>query len=512
VIFASLWEAVQAIFDHANLLLDECPVCLTPFPETASGSREAIALHVQTELASLQSYRDARDAVQHARQELERRFQELRARMSALESVLKDTGSENALHVMETHGALLATWGLSQKTPDSRGITTLLSGPARQYEQAIAQKEKEQGEHTWAKALTKIDELIEFKSRFEHLRRCKEELQYLHDNLLNQEAFVVGKMRDYGQTIIDGLKTRTNDIFRAVHQAEEAPEIRLELNPDARRPELTLLLDFAPNRQGVPPSGYLSDSQIHTLALSLRLAAIQMFNSRVPLLVVDDVVTSYDADHRRAIAGMLADKFSDHQIIIVTHDDRFFAYLQEQLPQGKWIYKRITELDPDFGPRFHDHVVPDELIARRHDAEQSAANEMRQAEEEWLTQICRDFGVDVRIRDVHHPYEYSRAELAEALARFLRSRKMTPPKVAGVANRFLDTLQAGQVENFGSHFQDNPYGFGSIGDERTRWREFTAFRDAFRCPRCGRKRFKRPLGMDRPVCRNGGCEASFALE
>jgi hypothetical protein len=89
---------------------------------------------------------------------------------------------------------------------------------------------------------------------------------------------------------------------------------------------------------------------------------------------------------------------------------------------------------------------------------------------------------------------------------------MTPPKVAGVANRFLDTLQAGQVENFGSHFQDNPYGFGSIGDERTRWREFTAFRDAFRCPRCGRKRFKRPLGMDRPVCRNGGCEASFALE
>ena len=40
----------------------------------------------------------------------------------------------------------------------------------------------------------------------------------------------------------------------------------------------------------------------------------------------------------------------------------------------------------------------------------------------------------------------------------------------------------------GGHFQDNPYGFGSVGDERTRWTEFKAFRDAFRCPACDRTR------------------------
>ena len=68
------------------------------------------------------------------------------------------------------------------------------------------------------------------------------------------------------------------------------------------------------------------------------------------------------------------------------------------------------------------------------------------------------------------------------------------------------------MENFGSHFQDDPYGFGSVGDERARWTEFKVFRDAFRCPACDRKRFKRPLGMDRPVCRHNGCEAQFAFE
>ncbi len=319
-------------------------------------------------------------------------------------------------------------------------------------------------------------------------------------------------MRNYSQNIIDVLKTRTNEIFRAVHPETEAPDIRLELNPDARRPELTLLFDFAPNRQSVPPSGYLSDSQIHTLALSLRLAAIQIYNSDVPLIVLDDIVTSYDADHRRAIAGMLAEHFNDYQIIIVTHDERFFLYLQEQLPRDRWDYKRITHIDPGFGPRFHDHKISDGLIADRHKCDHSAANEMRQSEEEWLLQICRDFGVDVRIRDVHHFYEYSRAELAVALARFLKHISLTPPLVPGVKTRFLDTLQTGTVENFGSHFQDNPYGFGSVGDERARWREFRVFRDAFRCPACGRTRFKRPLGMTRPACRHSGCETQFAFK
>ena len=47
---------------------------------------------------------------------------------------------------------------------------------------------------------------------------------------------------------------------------------------------------------------------------------------------------------------------------VVTHDERFFAYLKEQLPQDNWIYKRIIQLDPKFRPRFHDHKIADELV------------------------------------------------------------------------------------------------------------------------------------------------------
>src|SRR3546814_20715175 len=83
-----------------------------------------------------------------------------------------------------------------------------------------------------------------------------------------------------------------------------------------------LLIDFASNRAGVQPAGYLSDSQLHSVALALRLAAIRTFNTRLPLIALADVITSYDADHRRSIAALLASFAARSQIIVPTHDQR----------------------------------------------------------------------------------------------------------------------------------------------------------------------------------------------
>jgi hypothetical protein len=253
----------------------------------------------------------------------------------------------------------------------------------------------------------------------------------------------------------------------------------------------------------------LSDSQIHSVALALRLAAIKQFNVAAPIIALDDIVTSYDADHRRTIAGLIAAMFADCQILITTHDERFFNYLKDQLEAKDWHFTRIMGLAPAHGPRFADHKVTDEMIEARWDIGQSAANEMRQAEEEWLLGICRDFGVNVRIRALERAYSYERSELASALAGLLKEAKLDPPLIAGVNNRFLLSLQKGEVKNFGSHFQDGPYGEGSIGDERARWGEFKSFRDHFACPKCKRTKFQRPISLKKPVCAHGGCEAQF---
>ena len=206
---------------------------------------------------------------------------------------------------------------------------------------------------------------------------------------------------------------------------------------------------------------------------------------------------------------MLGSKFADCQVIVVTHDERFFWYLKELLAPADWHFTRIIGLAPSHGPRFADDMVSDDMIEVRWNAGQSAANEMRQAEEEWLLARCREFGVNIRIRPLERPYSYERAELASALAGYLRGIDLTPQPVPGVQNRFLSTLEKGEVENFGSHFQDAQYGSGSIGDEKARWHEFKAFRAQFACGKCGRVRFKRPAALKKPVCAHANCETQF---
>lgn len=80
-------------------------------------------------------------------------------------------------------------------------------------------------------------------------------------------------------------------------------------------------------------------------------------------------------------------------------------------------------------------------------------------------------------------------------------------KVTPHGNAVITSLIKGDIENFGSHFQDAPYGDGSIGDEQTRWDEFKVFRGQFECV-CGRTKYQRP----KPVCAHGKCETQFAFK
>jgi hypothetical protein len=457
-VFRDVWEAASKLFENPEQEIAACPVCETPLDRSAKGCREHITLHLQSQLAGLKAYEQATKAVDDARTKVRNMRNDLRSAVSRLQAFLRAAGyldPHPVLIAAETYGLALASCDDELTLPDSEPLRLALPATFSELDQKRQHLEETQGEHTYGRALIKIDELIGFKESIDHLGRVRGELQRLHDSLQLHEAFCAKEVSSYLQCIIDTLRDRVNTLYRSVHPDDaEAPSIRLELAEDAKEPRLNLLVDFAPNREGVAPSGYLSDSQVHTLALSVRLAAIQLSNTSVPVVVLDDVVTSYDADHRKAIAAMLAHQFNDFQVLLVTHDERFFCYLQDHLPRASWSFKRITGLDADFGPRFHDHKVNEAMIKERWDRGESAANEIRQAEEEWLLEKARQFGVDVRIRDVHHPYSYDRCELAMSLQAFLKNTKVELPRIKGYANPFLASLQKGDVENFGSHFRD----------------------------------------------------------
>jgi hypothetical protein len=508
-IFKDVWEKAKKVFEDNTLIFEKCPICNTPFGKTKLVNREQITSHIKAEISALESYSKAEKELSEASKKVGFEITNIKQSFSNLITALSLSSIEIKLEDWDSYRESLDSWKVNQPAPDALKVKNFLGAYLDSFQAKIGEIEKRQGEHTFFNAVSKIDELIDLKIKLKEIENINFELKKLHDLLLEYEKFLVERIREFIQYLIDTLKDDVNTLYRSVHPVEEsAPSIHLELPKETRQTYLNLLVDFAPNRQGVVPSGYLTDSQLHTLALSLRLAAIRLFNQNAPIIILDDVVTSYDADHRKAIAAMFERYFKDYQMIIVTHDERFFLYLQEHLPRSNWIFKRILNLEEDFGPLFHDQKIPDFLIEEKLSKNESAANEMRQAEEEWLLQVCRDFGVDIRIRDVHHPYDFDRSELATALFKFLKSINIEVPKINGIANSFIVTLQSGLVENFGSHFSDNPYAYSSPGDQLKRWKEFKEFRDLFVCSRCGCKRFKRPrIGVEKPLCNR--CETPF---
>jgi DNA repair exonuclease SbcCD ATPase subunit len=507
-IFDELWKAAEPLFAEGAPAPDICPICSTPITASTAGNAQVVRQHLATHRAELVAYAKAKKDLDAASITIDSVRARLISAIQTLQSLLSESYADPKNSLLAYLTALEAWNG--GDLPEAEPLKGFIDKLIKALDVSIVEIEERQGENTYRKALNKIEELIELRDERELAVRTLDELGKLSTELTEQAGFISGEIRKKVQALLDTLQSPLNDIYRKI-QGSAATAIRLELpsEDDTNQQRLNLVVDFAANREGVQPSGYLSDSQIHSLALALRLAAIKCFNTAAPIIALDDIVTSYDADHRRAIAALFATDFTDFQLIITTHDERFFIYLKDQLGDRNWHFTRIIRLDKDFGPRFVDHRISDAMIEDRWHEGESAANEMRQAEEEWLLQVCRDFGVDVRIRIAERAHSYERGELADALAAFLRGKGLTPPMVPGVNNRFLTSLQVGAVENFGSHFQDGPYGDGSKGDEQARWEEFKLFREAFACHKCGKRRFKRPKDLKKPVCSREGCEAQF---
>lgn len=509
-VFARLWEVAAPLFLDETVAPEFCPICTTPIRLSTAGGVAAIREHLEQRSAELASYAVARKRVTEATRASEKAKIELLASLQSFSTLLSGSFPDAARAVTDFAKELDDTE--SGPLPSHDHMVAALSVCSEQIDSQLRQILEQQGETSALALKAQVIRLREIDAEREEAEAVTLQISLLSQSLTSQAQLVSELIRQKIQNLLDRLRVPVNTIYRSI-QGHDAASIRIDLPPedDMNQQRLSLLIDFAENREAVQPSGYLSDSQVHSLALALRLVAIRAFNSTAPFVVLDDVVTSYDADHRRSLAAMFSKEFSEMQFIVVTHDERFFIYLKDQLASVPWLFKRIYRLDRDFGPRFVDHAVTEDIILARWAEGKSAANEMRQAEEEWLLRICREFTASVKIRPAERAYSYERSELAGALASSLKDFGLSAPAVPGVQNKFLNSLQMGTIENFGSHFQDDPNAASSIGDEKTRWAEFSAFRDYFRCSQCGRDRFKRPLGLKKPVCAADGCEAQFAF-
>jgi hypothetical protein len=147
-----------------------------------------------------------------------------------------------------------------------------------------------------------------------------------------------------------------------------------------------------------PPLKYLSESHLNSLGIAAFLASAKLFNKVNGFFVLDDVVTSFDANHRIRLLRLLKSQFSDWQILLLTHEPIWFEMIKtEMAPQG-WL---ISELEVLPGAQVQIKGSPRSLkeqIVHKKEAGTLTANDLRTCLERILKEISLALEVKMAFR------------------------------------------------------------------------------------------------------------------
>lgn len=130
---------------------------------------------------------------------------------------------------------------------------------------------------------------------------------------------VVGATRKtFVKEVLDSVSTEIERLFAQLHPKESVGGIKLSLDPD-NFGSLHLHGDFH-SAKGVPPQSVFSESHLDTLGFCVFLALAKLYKTDDTIIILDDVLTSVDAQHLDRFINLIHDEEGHfNQIIITTH-------------------------------------------------------------------------------------------------------------------------------------------------------------------------------------------------
>jgi hypothetical protein len=190
------------------------------------------------------------------------------------------------------------------------------------------------------------------------------------------------------RNILARISARVAQLYGALHPDEGLSGVAIEPWTDKG---VELVIEFHGSRQR-PPHGVLSESHLNSLAVALFLSMAALFNDNLDTIVLDDVVNSFDVEHRGRLADLLVTEFADRQLIVLTHDVQFRTRLVRLAPS--WLQLDLTSWTFDEGPR-EARYATGRLLASAQGAladgdVSGAAQKARRALEELLDEACEE--------------------------------------------------------------------------------------------------------------------------
>jgi energy-coupling factor transporter ATP-binding protein EcfA2 len=335
-------EAVRSEGDEVD-----CPACGRPV-RTAE-----FAQHVHDELSALEDARSARTAARKARQ----------AFATSLGEALRKTKNEEVSDWLDQPGQR-----------ECKGAVTGLGGvdldrweegwSAEEYH-AFASCIPLVGSHVQTairaappstQQLIADQEIVSAAASIPQIRVLELEtarVRKIVEALAVDESAVRDAIKARTRVIIQRISGEAQRLWSKLHPDEPIEGIHLYIPGDADK-----AIDIGLKFFGVDqPSPRLTLSEGHRnslgLCIFLALAGLEPEEDRP--IILDDIVSSLDREHRGMLIDVLMEDLDNRQVLLFTHDREWFAELQDRLPTSGWKFMALRPWEsPDVGLQWSD--------------------------------------------------------------------------------------------------------------------------------------------------------------
>lgn len=187
------------------------------------------------------------------------------------------------------------------------------------------------------RAVDAYNEYVAIKKRQDALLVAKNTFESLYDDFIKRQEEAL-------TTFLEMFSAEVDKYYTLINPEEKVESIRLVPLKDKTDEDLqgiTIQFNFF-DKTHRPPKYLLSESHIHGLGIAFFLASVKAFNKVNRFFLLDDVVSSFDAQHRARFIRMLVKEFKDYQVILLTHEKDFFDIAAEEVQHKGWQIRSLA--------------------------------------------------------------------------------------------------------------------------------------------------------------------------
>lgn len=292
------------------------------------------AEHVDRELLTLSSARASRSLVIQARENLQRGILELGKLFQDnnfhqwLEEPLQGELKETINQLISLDISLCDhPWGESTWNAILQSIPILISQVDRYILKAPPSSQQLIRDQQIAKALKSVPEV-------ERLRAMVERLEVILKHLSKAEAELRSAIKLRTLKTTRRVSGEIQRLWSKMHPNEPIENVKLYIPKDAERAIDICLKFFGVDQPS--PRLTLSEGHRNSLGLCIFLALVSQEEDKSRPIIMDDVVSSLDREHRGMLTKVLLEDFADRQVILLTHDREWYTELRSRLPSKQW--------------------------------------------------------------------------------------------------------------------------------------------------------------------------------